>query len=131
MSRNNNLPGILAAIMASSLMMQCRPRTTSSTRNVSTAGVNGVAAPGKGFDIRSRGLTENICVVSEKSLNQNSDGSSTEDSSSSDSSGTNLNFSLSSAKPSDVVGKSKTFTVKFPTTTVKSGMGLTGDQSGG
>lgn len=131
MNTSKNLPWISAALVASLLMLHCRPRTTSSTRNVSTAGVKGVAAPGKGFDIRSRALTENICVVSEKSLNQNEDSSSTEDSFSSDSSGTNLNFSLASTKPSDVVGKSKTFTVKFPATTVGTGMGLTGDQSGG
>lgn len=77
---------ILCLILIGLVGVACRTTPSRTKRAVSTATISGVVAPGKGFDLRSRELTENICVISQDANDtSNASDSSLDDLSSSDS----------------------------------------------
>lgn len=76
---------ILCLVLIGLAGVACRTTPSRVKRAVSTATISGVVAPGKGFDLRSRELTENVCVISQDSHEpSNSSDSTLDDSSSSD-----------------------------------------------
>lgn len=122
------LSSIVGVVVFSLLLDGCRTTSSKVKRAVSTAGISGVVAPGKGFDLRSRELTENVCVVSQDAPHESSSSSSSDDSSSTGyDSDPNLN--LVSANAPAAVGS---FGINFdpPQPGPRSKMSLAGEQSG-
>jgi hypothetical protein len=114
--------------------VSCRTTPARVKRSVSTAMISGVVAPGKGFNLRSRELTENVCVISQ-------DGDSNSNANGTDSSGSSIDpFSSDTGiyltEPDSSSGTqtppSFRFDIDPPSTPVRGGQfNLAGEQSGG
>ena len=131
MSNKSKNIAIALLSLTSCLTYACRTPSAKIKRSVSTANISGVIAPGKGFDIRSRELTENICVVAQDASTQsNSADSSTSSSLDGSGSSTNLTDPFSLNGDTAVTGNTS-FKVNFDAPKTKTVMALAGDQSGG
>ena len=129
---------VLWATIIGCVSFSCRTTPTRLKRTVSTSSISGVVAPGKGFDLRGRELTENICVISQGGqANQNGDGSDSSDSSNYNSGdgSTSDNNSIYLTEPTDQSsgGSPASFRIELdPAASPASGrLNLAGDQSGG
>jgi len=138
MFNQRNLNLVFSAAIFSFVTVSCRTTPTRVKRAVSTATISGVVAPGKGFDLRSRELTENICVISQDGNSGSSGDSSDSDSASSNNSGeTSSESSIYLNEPTGESNSTSRASFRFdldPPASAAAARGklnLAGEQSGG
>ncbi len=125
MVRVKTLSWIVGCVALGLPLDGCKTPSSRLRHAVSTSGISGVVAPGKGFDLRSRELTENVCVVSQDPPQESSLSISSDDSSSA---GYDPDPNLNLVGAPGSAG----FIINFapPQPSVRSKLSLAGEQSG-